>query len=98
MSALMINMSQVQYPNDRVDISGKEHPTVGENIRNGSKNLTFSSQNERTKTLTSLNIRETTLKGFIIKLLTGEQAPWGGLIVTPLTDEERNSIKTWLNS
>ena len=94
----MINMSQVQYQNDRVDISGKEHPTVGENIRNGSKNLTFSSQNERTNALTNLNIRETTLKGFIIKLLTGKRASWGGLTVAALTDEERNSIKTWLNS
>lgn len=94
----MNSMSQVQYPNDRVDISGKEHPTVGENIRNGSKNLTFSSQKERTNALNNLNIRETTLKGFIVNLLTGKKAQWGGLIVEALTDEERNSIKTWLNS
>ena len=94
----MINMSQVQYPNDRVDITGKEHPTVGENIRNGSKNLTFSSQKERTAALNNLYIREDTLKGFIINLLTGKRATWGGNVDGPLTEEERNSIKTWLNS
>ena len=94
----MINMSQVQYQNDRVDTSGKEHPTVGENIRNGSKNLTFSSQKERRNALTNLYIREGTLKVFIFELLTGGSAKWGGTSVKPLTDEQRNAIKTWLNS
>lgn len=94
----MINMSQVEYPNDRVDISGKEHPTVGENIRNGSKNLTFSSQKERTDAINNLYIAPETLKVFIINMLTGNKGWWGGIDITPLTEKEKNDIKTWLNS
>lgn len=94
----MINMSQVQYPNDRVDITGTEHPTVGENIRNGSKKLTFNSQTERDEAYTALNMSPRELKTFIRAMFTGRSGNWGGSSVPGFNDIEKQAMKNWLNS
>lgn len=94
----MINMSQVQYPNDRVDVTGTEHPTVGENIRNGSKKLTFNSQTERSSAYTALSMSPGELKGFIHAMLTGNSGFWGGTSISGFNDNEKQLIKNWLNS
>lgn len=94
----MINMSQVQYPNDRVDITGTEHPTVGENIRNGSKRLIITTQNQRTEAYNALEMSPNTLKTFILNMLTGKTALWGGTGTTGFTDGDKQKIKNWLDS
>lgn len=94
----MINMSQVQYPNDRVDITGTEHPTVGENIRNGSKKIIINSQSERTSAYTALQMSPTTLKKFILNMLTGQNGVWGGTGTLGFTEDDKQKIKNWLNS
>lgn len=94
----MINMSQVQYPNDRVDITGTEHPTVGENIRNGSKKITFNSQSERDDAIRALNISQTELKNFILNMFTGSEGVWGGAGVYRFSEDDKQKIKNWLDS
>lgn len=91
-------MSQVQYPNDRVDITGIEHPTVGENIRNGSKTITFNSQSERRSAYNALGMSPATLQKFIFNMLTGKRSDWGGSFMAGFTDYEKEQIKNWLNS
>ena len=94
----MINMSQVQYPNDRVDITGTEHPTVGENIRNGSKKITINSQSERDDALKALNITQVHLKNFILNMLTGSNGVWGGHGSSGFSEDDKQKIKNWLDS
>ena len=94
----MINMSQVQYPNDRVDITGTEHPTVGENIRNGSKKITFNSQGERNDAINSLGISQASLKNFILNMLTGSEGVWGGAGSLGFSEDDKQKIKNWLDS
>lgn len=89
---------------DNTDINGVNYATVGENIREGAKVLTYESiepvlDNNRGETLTVLRITANKLRNNILLLLTGDltyQDSWGGTFIAKLTEEEKQKIKTYL--
>lgn len=89
---------------DNTDINGVNYATVGENIREGAKVLTYESiepvlDENRTETLVTLRITVNKLRNNILFLLTGDvtyQDSWGGVFVNKLTEEEKQKIKTYL--
>lgn len=93
-------MSKTIY-SDYTDANGVNYATVGENIRNGAKNLTFESLapflTEREKVLTVLNADSEALRGFILALFGAlNDASWGDKYATPFSTEELQIIKTRL--
>lgn len=143
-------MGKIIY-SDNTDINGVNYATVGENIREGAKSLTYESvepmlEENKTKindaletsalslkqalisflsTLysttidvsfggetvpsfsqqewiacsiitTNLNINTTDLRTFILRLLSGKKGTWGYYDAQPLTETEKQEIKTFL--
>ena len=89
---------------DNTDINGVNYSTVGENIREGAKVLTYESvetvlEENLSKMLESLNINGNYLRACILYLLTGKSSypsTWGDMQIFALTEEDKQSIKTFL--
>lgn len=89
---------------DNTDINGVNYATVGENIREGAKALTYESvetvlQENLSKMLENLNINGNYLRACILYLLTGKSnspSTWGDMQIFALTEEDKQSIKTFL--
>ena len=88
---------------DNTDINGVNYATVGENIREGAKKLTYESidpvlKNNKKKALTALNASAYELVNVILYLFTG-QSPyhtWGETTIGHFTEEQKQQIKTYL--
>lgn len=90
-----------QFLADTVDSSGHAHPTVGENIRKGSKNPTtiigaFTDDTDKAKMTNALDVSAEDLKHAIVSMLSGEKFHFGSLDADPLTSEQVTKIKTFL--
>lgn len=90
-----------QFLADRVDSSGHAHPTVGENIRKGSKDPTtiigaFTDDTDKAKMTNALDVSAEDLKHAIVSMLSGERFHFGSLDADPLTSEQVTKIKTFL--
>lgn len=89
---------------DNTDINGVNYATVGENIREGAKVLTYESfapvfGDNKTAILTSLNADHDALRNCLLFLLTGSYDYlnlWGDSEITPPTEEDKQKIKTFL--
>lgn len=89
-----------QFLADTVDSSGHTHPTVGENIRKGSKDPTtiigaFTEDTDKAKMTNALNVSAEDLKHAIVSMLSGERLHFGSLDADPLTSEQVTKIKTF---
>lgn len=97
-----------QYYADNVDLTGKVYPTVGENIRTGTKYLnpnrvqvavSSMTQTDKNKTAQQLGVSASDLKLAIKDLLKGEATfHFGGLDEDGFTEQELKEIATALNS
>lgn len=90
-----------QFLADTVDSSGHAHPTVGENIRKGSKDPTtiigaFTDDTDKAKMTNALDVSAEDLKHAIVSMLSGEKFHFGSLDADPLTSEQVTKIKTFL--
>lgn len=93
-----------QYPADTVGIDGKVYPTIGENIRESAKNSVtaegisgaIKNNTDKSKVTEALDTTSIDLKNFIVNLLTGQDAYFGGLYVNALSPEQLAQIKTYL--
>lgn len=90
-----------QFLADTVDSSGHAHPTVGENIRKGSKDPTtiigaFTDDTDKAKMTNALNVSAEDLKHAIVSMLSGERFHFGSLDAGPLTSEQVTKIKTFI--
>lgn len=90
-----------QFLADTVDSSGHAHPTVGENIRKGSKDPTtiigaFTDDTDKAKMTNALNVSAEDLKHAIVSMLSGERFHFGSLDADPLTSEQVTKIKTFI--
>lgn len=93
-----------QYPADTVGNDGKVYPTVGENIRESSKNSVtaesisgaIKDSTDRGKVSSAMDITADDLKTAIVNLLTGKTAYFGGLDTDELSSEQLTQIKTYL--
>lgn len=88
---------------DNTDINGVNYATVGENIREGAKALTYESvepvlKDNKKKVLTELNASAYELVNVILYLFTGqgEQHTWGETYIAHFTEEQKQQIKTYL--
>lgn len=86
---------------DNTDANGVSYPTIGENIRNGAKNLTLESlrpfMENRERVLFGLNADSEALRQFILALFGAlNDASWGDKYATPFSTEELQVIKTSL--
>lgn len=84
---------------DNTDINDVNYATVGENIRNGAKNLKLEDLapffTNRERVLTGLNANSENLKAFILTLfgsLTADGS-WGDNFAIPFSTEELQVIK-----
>lgn len=97
-----------QYYADNVDLTGKVYPTVGENIRAGTKYLnpnrvqiavSSMDQTDKNKTAQAIGVSASDLKLAIKELLKGEATfHFGGLDEDGFTEPELKEIATALNS
>ena len=91
---------QVQYPNDMTDISGIEHPTVGENIRNASSPENFSNSiknnSDRKQIATKLQIRASALLGALAQIFAGYESQWCGEKTGTFNSSQLQNIKNYL--
>lgn len=90
-----------QFLADTVDSSGHAHPSVGENIRKGSKDPTtiigaFTDDTDKAKMTNALDVSAEDLKHAIVSMLSGERFHFGSLDADPLTSEQVTKIKTFL--
>lgn len=89
---------------DNTDINGVNYATVGENIREGAKALMYESvkpvlEENRGEVINELRINVYKLRNNILYLLTNDKSysdSWGGLFVSPLSESEKQKIKTFL--
>lgn len=86
---------------DNTGVNGVNYATVGENIRNGAKNIRLEDLvpflAEREKVLTALNANSENLRSCILFLLgVNTDAPWGDKYMTRASDEELQQIKRFL--
>lgn len=90
-----------QFLADTVDSSGHVHPTVGDNIRKGAKDLSsiinaFTDDTDKAKMTNALDVSAEDLKHAIVSMLSGERFHFGSLDAEPLTSEQVTKIKTFL--
>lgn len=90
-----------QFLSDTVDSSGCAHPTVGENIRKGTKDPitiigAFTNDTDKAKMASALDVTAEDLKHAIVSMLSGERFHFGSLGADPLTSEQVTKIKTFL--
>ena len=89
---------------DNTDINGVNYATVGENIREGAKSLTYESvepvlEDNVSKMLESLKINADYLRGCILFLMSGKTnypSTWGDKTLVLLSEEDKQNIKTYL--
>lgn len=89
---------------DNTDINGVNYATVGENIREGAKALTYESvepvlEENVSKTLDTLKINGGYLRACVLYLMTGKSnypSTWGNEQLPALTDEDKQNIRTYL--
>lgn len=89
---------------DNTDINGVNYATVGENIREGAKALTYESievvlEENKGKALNVLNADYIQLRSCILYMMTGDpyySNLWGGTMLPPTTEEDKQKIKTFL--
>lgn len=90
-----------QYYSDFIDSKGHSYPTVGENIRNGAKDVSsivssINSNTDSAKVTEAIHVTADVLKTAIVDLLSGQKANFGGLDTKALTPEQLTKIKTYL--
>lgn len=93
-------MSKTIY-SDYTDANGVSYPTIGENIRNGAKNLTLESfgtlLENRENILFGLNADSKALRESILAMFGAfNDGSWGDKYATPFSTEELQVIKTSL--
>ena len=92
------------YPADNVDANGVAHPTVGENIRNGSNSSVtvdamcnaIKTSADKAKMCGKLDTTAQEFKTALLMLLTGKTAHFGGLDIDAFTTAELAEIKAYL--
>lgn len=90
-----------QFFADAVDSTGHAYPTVGENIRKGTKDPStiisaFTDDTDKAKMTNALDVSAEDLKHAIVSMLSGERFHFGSLDAEPLTSEQVTKIKTFL--
>lgn len=93
-----------QHPADTVVNDGKVYPTVGENIRESSKNIVTAESisgaikdyTDRSKVSSAMGVTSKQLKTAIISLLTSKSAYFGGASTDKLSAEQLAQIKEYL--
>lgn len=89
---------------DNTDINGVNYATVGENIREGAKSLTYESvepvlEENIDKVLKTLNISWGELRNVIVYMFTKNNLYgnlWGDYHIPELSEQEKQEIKTFL--
>ena len=89
---------------DNTDINGVNYKTVGENIREGAKALTYESvepvlEENNEQVLGVLNADHIQLRSCLLFLLTGDSyysSYWGSTNIAELSEEDKQKIKTYL--
>ena len=90
-----------QFLADAVDSTGHVHPTIGENVRKGTKDpssiiYAFTDDTDKAKMTYALDVSAENLKYAIVSMLSGEKFHFGGLNADQLTSEQVTKIKTFL--
>ena len=96
--------NKTMYPADNVDINGKAHPTVGENIRSGANSSVtvdamcsaIKTNTDKAKMCDKLDTTAQEFKTAVLMLLIGKTAHFGGLDVDAFTASELAEIKAYL--
>lgn len=93
-------MSKTIY-SDNTDANGVSYATIGENIRNGSKNIRPEDferfMENREEVLTGLHANSENLKKSILAMFGADnEGFWGDKYITPFSTEELQVIKTSL--
>lgn len=90
-----------QFLADTVDSTGHVHPSIGENVRKGTKDPSaiigaFTDDTDKAKMTNALDVSAEDLKHAIVSMLSGERFHFGSLDAEPLTSEQVTKIKTFL--